>query len=65
MLLLRAPSFYAAVAKEHRLPYDVKIVPRVLSLSSASLKSDLIHPNEEGYRQIAQRVTDLVRASER
>jgi len=62
-LLLRAPPFYAAVAKEHRLPCDVTIVPRVLS--SASLKSDLIHPNEEGYRQIAQRVADLIRASER
>lgn len=62
-LLLRAPSFYAAVAKDYRLPCDVKIVPHVLS--SSSLKSDMIHPNEEGYRQIAQRVADLIRASER
>ena len=62
-LLLRAPPLYAEVAKEFRLPCDVRLVPRVLS--SAPLKSDMIHPNEAGYLQIAQRVAKLIRSSAR
>lgn len=62
-LLLRVPPLYAEVAKEFRLPCDVKTVPRILA--SAPLKSDMIHPNEAGYLQIAQRVAKLIRSSAR
>ena len=42
------PAFYAAIAKEYRLPYEEGIIGEVLK--DRSLKSDPIHPNARGYR---------------
>lgn len=58
-LFLRAVPLYAELAKRNGLPIDAKIISRVLS--SSTLKSDLIHPNAEGYRRIAEAVSKLVR----
>ncbi len=55
------PAFYAAIAKEHRLPYEGGIVGEVLK--DRSLKSDPIHPNARGYRAIAQRVAETLKQS--
>jgi acyl-CoA thioesterase I len=48
------PAFYAAVAKEFRIPYEAGVITEVLK--DTSLKSDPIHPNARGYRVIAERV---------
>lgn len=58
-LILRAAPLYAELARQARVPYDGLIVPHVLS--SPTLKSDLIHPNAEGYRRIAEAVARRVR----
>ena len=58
-LFLKAPRFYAEVAKASQVAYDGKILPGILS--APSLKSDLIHPNADGYRKLAERVAALVR----
>jgi acyl-CoA thioesterase I len=55
------PAFYAAIAKEYRLPYVEGIVGEVLK--DRSLKSDPIHPNARGYRAIAQRVAETLKQS--
>lgn len=60
-LLLRTPTLYGELADEYDLPFDAKTIGKVLS--SSSLKSDLAHPNEEGYRIMAQSFFSLIRES--
>jgi len=60
-LFLKAPSFYAEVAKTCGIPYEAKALSEILA--TRSLKSDTLHPNAEGYRKLADRVAALVRAS--
>jgi lysophospholipase L1-like esterase len=57
-LLARPPDFYRDLARRHRVPYDGKTLPRILS--DRTLKSDPIHPNAAGYRQLAEAVARLV-----
>ncbi|HYL24885.1 MAG TPA: arylesterase [Burkholderiales bacterium] len=53
-LLPSPPAFYAALAKQLRVPYEGSVITEVLK--DARLKSDPIHPNAAGYRVIAERV---------
>ena len=55
------PSFYAEIAKEYGIPYEGEALGKVLA--DKSLKSDLVHPNAQGYRRIAERVAELLRKS--
>jgi acyl-CoA thioesterase I len=55
------PEFYAAIAKEFRLPYEDGVIGEVLK--DSSLKSDPIHPNGRGYRLIAERLAAALRKS--
>ena len=55
------PSFYASVAKEYRIPYEAGVITEVLK--NASLKSDPIHPNAQGYRVIAERIATTLQKS--
>jgi acyl-CoA thioesterase-1 len=55
------PAFYAAVAKEHRIPYEAGAITEVLR--DASLKSDPVHPNARGYRLIAERIAATLKKS--
>jgi acyl-CoA thioesterase I len=53
------PSYYSQLASELMLPYEGEAVKRVLY--SNALKSDAIHPNAAGYRQIAEGIATLLR----
>lgn len=55
------PDFYGQIAKEFHIPYEGDILGKVLR--DASLKSDQVHPNAQGYRLIAERVAELLRKS--
>tara|TARA_B110000967_G_C18833483_1_gene535330 strand:- start:284 stop:886 length:603 start_codon:yes stop_codon:yes gene_type:complete len=57
-LLLRVPGFYEAIAEEYDLPYSDARLPKILS--SNSLKSDQIHPNEAGYQLMAENIYGLI-----
>lgn len=61
-LFLKAPPFYAEVAETRRIPYEAKALSEILA--TRSLKSDTIHPNAEGYRELARRVAALIRNRE-
>jgi lysophospholipase L1-like esterase len=58
---LTPPEFYAELARQFKLPYEGGIIGKVLR--DASLKSDPIHPNAQGYRLIAERLAELLRKS--
>jgi lysophospholipase L1-like esterase len=60
-LSLSPPDFYAAVAREFRIPCEAKVLPRILG--KGSLKSDYIHPNGAGYRLLAEALAKLLKKS--
>ncbi len=51
---LESAETYYTVAEETGVPLEDEIIPEVLS--DNDLKSDQIHPNADGYRQIAEAV---------
>jgi len=60
-LTLTAAAFYAEIAKEFRIPYEGEVLGKILK--DASLKSDQVHPNAQGYRLMAERIHALLRKS--
>ena len=68
VLLIGVPAFallfpganvmYDELAEKHALLYEGRVLPRVES--DPGLKSDRIHPNAEGYREIAMAVHQLL-----
>ncbi|HDY85343.1 hypothetical protein LCGC14_0966480 [marine sediment metagenome] len=60
-LTLAVPDLYADLAKTHKLPIELSILPE-LERNSAH-KSDTIHPNAIGYKLLAERTQKLIAAS--
>ncbi len=60
-LSLSPPSFYREIAEEVKVPFEGEVLARVLA--DRSLKSDTIHPNAAGYRELAGAVAALLRKS--
>ncbi len=61
LLLGHSAGFYGELAEELDIPYDGETLPAILL--QPSLKSDAIHPNAQGYRQLAEAVAELLRRS--
>lgn len=60
-LTLTPPGLYGELAKEFRIPVELKILPSIMG--KGSLKSDHIHPNAAGYRLLAEALADLLKKS--
>jgi len=58
---LAPPAFFAAIARDFRLPYEEAAMAEVLK--DSALKSDPIHPNARGYRVIAERLAERLKHS--
>jgi len=56
-----APDFYARVAEDMQLPLEQDIFSDVLK--DNRLKSDPIHANAAGYRQVAERLAEFLRGT--
>ncbi len=60
-LTLTPPKFYSEVAAEFKIPIEEKALPAILA--RVSLKSDYVHPNGSGYRQLAENLASLLKKS--
>ncbi len=58
---LEVPSLYERVARDAGVPLEETALKRILA--DNSLKSDLIHPNAAGYRQLAEGIAAALRGS--
>ena len=58
-LSISPPDFYAALAKEFAIPFNDDVLKSILR--DNELKSDLVHPNAQGYAQIAGTVAKLLK----
>lgn len=55
------PAFYRQIAEETGVGFEESVVKKVLT--DRDLKSDLVHPNAEGYRLIAKALEKMLRRS--
>ena len=55
---LSVPDFYASLAEEIQVPFDSELLVSILSEND--MKSDLIHPNTDGYRLMAEGLYKLI-----
>ena len=62
-LFLQTAPLYEQLAETYRLPYEGEIVADLLG--DRDLKSDSVHPNAAGYRQLAQAVFRLIDRAQR
>jgi lysophospholipase L1-like esterase len=60
-LFLSAADLYERIADDYRIPYDGDTLPQVLG--DRDLKSDAIHPNDDGYGRLAESLAALLRKS--
>lgn len=60
-VLLSVPKIYKDLAEEFGIPIEERVIRNVLS--DSSLKKDPIHPNAEGYQNIAEAMFVLLERS--
>lgn len=58
LFLLSSSEIYQQVAEEYNVPIDLESLPHILS--DNALKSDTIHPNDQGYRLMAENIYELL-----
>jgi len=58
-LFLSTAKLYREVAEQRQVPMDAEILPSLLS--DLNMKSDTVHPNAMGYRELALAVETLLR----
>ncbi len=54
-------KFYEEIGREFAIPVEADVLADILG--NNKYKSDLVHPNAEGYARIAKAVADLLRAA--
>ena len=58
---LEVPEWYGKVAKDNKIPYEGKVLAKILG--DSSLKSDAVHPNAAGYERLAIGIDSLLKKS--
>lgn len=58
LFLMSSADIYQTIADKKQIPVNLDVLPEILS--DSSLKSDTIHPNNEGYRIMAESIYHLM-----
>jgi lysophospholipase L1-like esterase len=58
LLSMESAEIYQQVAKDEKVPVDLKSLPEIVS--TQELKSDQVHPNAQGYQRLAEAVFKLL-----
>ncbi len=58
-LWLSAADYYEQIAREMGIPYQGRILSEILGQNE--LKADMVHPNGDGYRMLAEAIAALLR----
>lgn len=58
LFLMSSADLYQQVAEELKIPIDLETLAKILS--SNNLKSDAIHPNDQGYKLMAENIYMLL-----
>jgi acyl-CoA thioesterase I len=58
LLFLHSAEIYAELAQSEHVPVDLESLPTILA--SNALKSDTVHPNDQGYQELAKNIAALL-----
>lgn len=58
LLLFDSAEIYQKIAEQEGIPIDLETMPDILG--SSQLKSDAVHPNDEGYHKMAENIFKLL-----
>jgi lysophospholipase L1-like esterase len=58
LLFMDSAEIYQLLAETHKIPADLETIPFILGKNK--LKSDLIHPNDNGYQLLAENILQLL-----
>lgn len=59
LLFLHSAPIYSELAETEQIPGDLEILPEIIA--SNELKSDPVHPNDKGYRRLAEGIAALLK----
>jgi lysophospholipase L1-like esterase len=58
LLLFDSAGIYQKIAEQQQIPIDLETMPDILS--SNEFKSDTVHPNDQGYQIMAEKIFNLL-----
>ncbi len=61
LLMMESAEFYREVSNQTETPIDLYTLPQILG--DSNLKSDTVHPNDNGYKLMAKAVRNLLKDS--
>lgn len=59
LMFLHSAPVYAEIAESEQVPCDLEILPDIIA--SNALKSDPVHPNDQGYQRLAESIAALLK----
>lgn len=61
IFFLESAEIYSEIARKNQIPVDLDTLPDILG--DNALKSDPVHPNDQGYQVLAENIFDLLKQS--
>ncbi len=59
LVFLHSAKFYEELAQAENIANDMKTLPEILA--NSALKSDTVHPNDQGYQRLAENIASLLK----
>lgn len=59
LMFLHSADIYAELAESEKIPTDLETLPDIIA--SNDLKSDAVHPNNQGYQRLAESIAALLK----